>query len=309
MNIYAIIDIGSNSLKMLIYRAINGGMEIISDRATITGLGAGVYQTGNLSEKSIVKTIRVFKEYIAKAQALGVEAVTAIGTMALREAANGGEFLVRAERETGHKIEVISGEEEARLSYKAALSLPGLENKKVLIFDLGGGSTEFIYVRDKELVERKSLNIGVVNMTEQFLSNDPVTKNQIDELDKYLKNRLATEIVNKEIDIIVGVGGSVSTMSAVQMELKEYKPGLIHNFHLSREEILRQIELYRSREIERRKEIAGLQAGREEVILAGSVIVKVILSYFNQKEVIVSEQGLRHGIASEQCEKILEEQR
>ena len=299
LNKYAIIDIGTNSVKMYVFSVNDGKLETISDQGKVTGLGAGIFDTGNLAEQSMVRTICVIKEYMKFSAAAGVFDVTAVGTMALRTAANRDVFIERLRRETGLKMRVISGEEEARYSFLAASSLAGLEKKKVLVFDIGGGSTEFIYGKDKELIKRQSLNIGAVNMTEQFLASDPVTKLELQKLENYLKKLLEVKILNKDIDMIVGLGGSITTMCAVKMKMVTYCPGQIHNYTLCIEEIERQIELYRERAIMKRAAIRGLQAGREEVILAGSSIVSAILRHFSRDNVLISEWGLRHGIAHE----------
>jgi exopolyphosphatase / guanosine-5'-triphosphate,3'-diphosphate pyrophosphatase len=294
---YAIIDVGTNSVKMYVFSVKDGKLETISDQGIVTGLGEGIFEIGKLTLQSMELTICVIKEYMELAATNGVIEVTALGTMALREAANRDVLIKKVYQETGLKIEVISGEDEARFSFLAALSLKGLEEEKILVFDIGGGSTEIIYGKGKELIERKSLNIGAVNMTEQFLTSDPVTKFELKELESYLKKLLQANILNKDIDIIVGIGGSIITLCAVEMKMAEYCPSQIHNYTLCIEEIERQMELYRISTISQRTEITGLQSGREGVILAGSAIVRTILRHFGRKSVLVSEWGLRHGIA------------
>jgi len=296
MDKYAILDIGTNSIKFFIFSIENGKSKTIIDVNKISRLGEGLNKTGVLSDEAMNRNIEVLRSFLKSADEENVKEITAVGTMCLRSAKNSNVFLQKAKKELGLTINVIPGEEEARLSYLAVLSTIGKTNKKVVVFDTGGGSTEFIFGKGIDLNDRISLNLGAVHPTEEFLNSNPVTSDELNTMQDYMFNFFNERITNKDANYLIGIGGTVTSMGAVMHKMVEYDPKIIQGSQMTLEEVENQIELYKNKTIEKRKEIPGLQPKRADVILAGAVIIKTIMKIFDIKSFTISDRGLRHGL-------------
>lgn len=293
---YATIDTGSNSI--LLYIAFideQGSFRRIIDKSEITRLGKDLHKTGILSEDSTMKSLEVFKEYRKICDENGVPEIASVGTMALRMAKNSNEFIEKVTEETGISIEIISGEEEARLSYLAVKSGIGIKNKTI-IFDIGGGSTEFIYCDETGIKNRFSANIGAVRFTEDLLKSDPVKPDEL---------KSAGELINKEISVInfekgikslIGSGGTVTHLAAVRHKMINYLPDIIQGTVITLDELKTQITEFSRKTIEERMKIPGLEPKRADVILAGALIIKSILMHSGMNSFTVSDYGVRHGL-------------
>jgi len=296
MKKYAILDIGTNSIKFFLFSIENGKSTTIIDSNKISRLGEGLIKTGIISEKAMDRNIEVLREFLKSAEEENVKEITAVGTMCLRSAKNSDVFLKKAKDELGLIIKVIPGEEEARLSYLAVLSTIGNTDKKVVVFDTGGGSTEFIFGRGIDLNDRISLNLGAVHPTEEFLNSNPVTNDELSTMQNYMMNFFSARITNKEADYLIGIGGTVTSMGAVMHKMVEYNPKIIQGSQMTLEEVKNQIELYKNKTIEERKQIPGLQPKRADVILAGAEIINTIMKIFKIDSFTISDRGLRHGL-------------
>ena len=296
----AVIDIGSNSAKFLVgQRREDGSVEVVREGTAVVRLGEGLHETGRLSADAMERNAEAAASFAEQAGALGAEEIRCVGTMALRSAANSGEFLALVKERCGLDVEIISGEEEARLSYLAVLSALPDTKEDVVIFDTGGGSTEFIYGRGREVVKRFSVNIGSVRLTETFFADDPVHREKIPQVLEQIAAELREADVEASGGKLVGIGGTVTTMAAVSLGMTRYDPEVIQGSVLSRKEVLRQIQAYSSKTVARRCEMPGLQPGRADVILAGACILQVIMDRLGAEELTVSDRGLRHGLAWE----------
>ena len=241
--------------------------------------------------------VRKFMSFAAKARELGAEKIVAVGTMALRSAENSAAFVARAKELSGVEVQVIPGEEEARLSYLAVLSGLPLMDGELVIFDTGGGSTEFIFGRGKELKNRFSVNLGSNRITEDFFADDPVKEGSVEKAVAQIDKEFAEAGVNGKPAQLVGMGGTVTSMGAVKHKMVKYDPDVIQGSALTREDVEEQIEAYASRTIEQRRELPGLQPKRADVILAGACILKDILQRLDAPQLTISDRGLRHGLA------------
>jgi exopolyphosphatase/guanosine-5'-triphosphate,3'-diphosphate pyrophosphatase len=166
----------------------------------------------------------------------------------------------------------------------------------VVMFDTGGGSTEFIFGKDEHIERRVSVNVGAVRYTEQLLVSDPVTQEEFTQAMKAIEHDLAEVHIAENIGTLIGVGGGIVNLCAVKLQLTVYQPDRIHGFRLELREVERQIELYRSKTIAERKQLPGLQPERADVILAGAMIVRTILQKAGVPSLLVSDRGLRHGV-------------
>jgi exopolyphosphatase/guanosine-5'-triphosphate,3'-diphosphate pyrophosphatase len=297
---YAAIDIGTNSVKFHVGEARADGIwQTILDRAVVTRLGEGYNETGRLGEETIERTIAAVADMAEEARRSGVEAIAAVGTAVLRLAPNGS-TLVDAVAERAHvEVEVIDGEEEARLAYIAAKSSLGLGRGSHTVFDTGGGSSQFTFVRNGRVDERFSVNVGAVRLTEQYGLSGKVTEDRLASAREAIAAELAVLEGRPVPDALIGMGGAVTNLAAVKLGLATYDPDAVHGSVLDRTEIDRQIELYCARSAEQRRQIVGLQPGRAEVILAGACIVSAILAKLGRESFIVSDRGLRHGLLME----------
>jgi len=293
---YAILDIGTNSIKFFVAEIKDGKIFSIIDTNNISRLGEGLQKTGKISSEAMERNIEVLADFLKTAEKEQVEEITAVGTMCLRTASNAAEFIKKAKEHLGLDIQVIEGEEEARLSYLAILSTLGIEAKNVIVFDTGGGSTEFIFGAGTKLKNRISLNIGAVYPTEKFLISDPVTDEELKTTIDYVKNFFSEHNLSGNPDVLFGIGGTVTSLGAVKHKMEKYNPQIIQGSKMELDEIERQIELYKNKTIVERSQIVGLQPKRADVILAGAIIVKTIMETFGKHEFIISDRGLRHGL-------------
>ncbi|MBT4331727.1 MAG: Ppx/GppA family phosphatase [Candidatus Cloacimonetes bacterium] len=296
MDKYAILDIGTNSIKFFLFSIENGKLTTIIDTNNISRLGEGLLKTGIISDEAMDRNIEALRGFMKSAKEENVKEITAVGTMCLRTANNSDVFLKKAKEELGLTIKVIPGEEEARLSYLAVLSTIGNTDKNVVVFDTGGGSTEFIFGKGANLNNRFSLNLGAVHPTEEFLVSDPVTNDELKKMQDHMMDFFSEKITEKKADYLIGIGGTVTSMGAVMHKMVKYDPKIIQGSQMSLEEVKRQIELYQNKTIEERKQIPGLQPKRADVILAGAGIINAIMEIFEIDSFTISDRGLRHGL-------------
>ena len=235
--------------------------------------------------------------FAAEAGEQGVEEIVCVGTMALRSASNSGDFAARVRELCGVKVQIIPGEEEARLSYLAILSGMPVPEGELVIFDTGGGSTEFIFGRGKELIKRFSVNLGSIRITEKFFQEDPAGEGSVEAAVKEIDEEFeAAGVVGHPVKL-VGMGGTVTSMGAVKHKMVTYDSDIIQGSTLTRADIGEQIKAYKERTVEQRRELPGLQPKRAEVILAGACILKNITERLGMDELTISDRGLRHGLA------------
>ena len=178
----------------------------------------------------------------------------------------------------------------------AVLSTIGETDRDVVVFDTGGGSTEFIFGKGRELLDRISLNLGAVQPTEKYLLSDPVTPKEVEDMLVHMKAYFKKHKIHGKADYLVGIGGTVTSMGAVKHKMVKYDPSIIQGSELTLDEVNKQIGDYSSKTIEQRREIAGLQPKRADIILAGAGIVKTIMETFQVKSFFISDRGLRHGL-------------
>jgi exopolyphosphatase/guanosine-5'-triphosphate,3'-diphosphate pyrophosphatase len=238
--------------------------------------------------------------------------IAAVGTMALREAKNASVFVERVRQTARIDLKVISGDEEARLSHAAVRSDIGLEKKDFLVFDTGGGSTEFIYAYGAERTPRKSLSIpiGVVQLTERFFQDDPVAAGSVPEAEAFVKKKLSENGIDKigrntefPAEALIGVGGAVTTLASVRRAKTGEGTGTdgvgVHGSMLEYAEVAAQAADYAAKTLAERKAIAGLLPERADIVLAGACVVKAVMEILGMSVLTVSARGLRHGLMSE----------
>jgi exopolyphosphatase/guanosine-5'-triphosphate,3'-diphosphate pyrophosphatase len=240
--------------------------------------------------------LQVLSQYLEQCQTLGVQKIFAVGTSALREARNSREFLNKVKERLGLSIEIISGEEEAQLSFLAvARDLKKIE-ELILVVDVGGGSTEFILGRGDEIIQWTSLPLGSVRFTETFLHSDPVQEEEWDRMEKEIRKWLMNIPHPQGTFSMVAVGGTATTLASVEQGLEKFNVEKIHHFDLKRKALRNQLSLYRSKTMSERRKIEGLSPARADVILAGGAILYRAMEELNCPFVLISCHGVRYGL-------------
>ena len=280
-----VVDLGTNSTRLLVADVDDGHVEEINRRTEITRLGEGVDERRQLLPLPIARVRNVLADYRQELDAQGAERVLAIGTSAIRDAENGEAFLGEVEWSYGWKTRLLTGEEEANLTCKGVADGRPLD-PATLILDIGGGSTELITAETCV-----SLDIGSVRLTERFLTTDPPTREELDACAAAVRDALP----GLEPTSAIGVAGTITTLAA--LELGRYDPEQIHGRRLSREEVEAQLERLASVPVEERRGLPGLEPERAPVIVAGAVIVDEVLGRYELSGLKVSERDLLHGAA------------
>ncbi len=292
----ASIDIGTNTILLLIAEVEDGKIRPLYEIETVVRLGEGLQKKGMLLQEAMDRAIQTLAQYLKRSQEMGVQEIFAAGTSALREAKNSEDFLKLAKGKLGLSIEVISGEEEAQLSFLAVAKDLQEREKPVLVVDVGGGSTEFILGKGDRIDEWVSLPIGSVRFTEQFLRSDPVREEEWGKMERRIRELLAGVPRSRREASMVAVGGTATTLASVEQGLEDFIAEKIHHYVLGREALKNQLLLYRSKTIEERKKIPGLPPARADVILAGGAILYLAMEELQYPAVLISCHGVRYGL-------------
>ena len=296
------IDVGTTSVKVHVgERAADGTWSRGRARAEMTRLGEGLDATGRISDEARDRTAAAVAGMAAEARADGALAIAAVGTAGLRIAANREAVVLAIHARSGVRVEVISGEEESRLAFVAARDSVGTGGSggPVAVFDTGGGSTQLTFGHGASGDERFSVDVGAVRVTERFGLAGPVGPEVLADALAAIAADLARLQDRPPLDALVGMGGAVTNLTAVRHGMTVYDPDLVQGTVLTREEIDRQIELYRHLDAQGRVAIPGLQPGRADVILAGACIVRTVLEALGCASFTVCDRGLRHGLLAE----------
>ncbi len=314
--ILAGIDIGTNSLRLLIAQVDRGIFrEIYANRKT-TRLGKGLEHTGELDREAEERSLDAFADFTDIIRKHGVQHIAAIGTSALRKASNAADFIQEIKRKTGLAVIVISGEEEARLtSMGVARSLEehgraGRDKpKNALIIDIGGGSTEIIataYGRDTTVA---SLPLGAVYLSERFIRHDPPDQKELESLRLAISSILekkAIEIQPERESVFAGTAGTITTLASIVHGFETYNPARINGSVLEREAVDNVVYTLSRMTLKERKSVRGLELGREDIILAGAIVMQEMMKFFGYSSLIVSDWGLREGIVLNLYERLRE---
>jgi exopolyphosphatase / guanosine-5'-triphosphate,3'-diphosphate pyrophosphatase len=312
------LDVGTNTVMMLVAETTaDGGARRVIDLGRVTRLGQGVDQNHRLDPAAMTRTVDAIVEFVEQARTAGAEKIVTAGTATLRDAAD-GESLVRAVRErTGVELEIVSGETEAWLSYLAVVRGLRLDpSQRLLIIDIGGGSTEFIHAggsatefihaggsatefistESSAKLQLASLQIGSVRLTERILHHDPPTTREAADLRLAIDADLRGLGWKFETDLLVGIAGTVTTVCAIALGMETYDPDRIHGYQLSRDDVERVLALLGKMPLAGRRKLKGLDPARADVIFAGTAILERVMSEADANSLTVSDQGVRWGL-------------
>ena len=296
----AAIDIGTNTILMLIAE-IEGHRitRIIRDEHAIARLGKGVDENRFLVPETFERVLGFVQSYRQIALLEGVEAIRACGTSALRDAENREEFVKFIFDHTGIKIRILSGVEEALMTYRGALWGFPESNAVRGVLDIGGGSTELIYGCGSNILENKSLDIGSVRLTERILRKSPPDLEALHTANDYIRNQLKFFPPFADGSILYGVAGTLTTLAALDQNLEFFDGLKIHGYRLPKSHIDTIFERLAKLTLPEILHYPAILPDRADIILGGILILKEVLSYFSIPEIVVSRQGLRYGMMLE----------
>lgn len=295
----AAIDVGTNTVLLLVAERRDGGFAPVVERAEITRLGRGVDASGRLDAAAIRDTVGVLAEYAREARALGADRIVCVATSAARDAANGAEFFEAARAAAGLVPEVISGDEEARLVYASAWrDFGGHGGGPLAVLDVGGGSTEFTHGRGPAPEGRTSLQVGAVRLTERHVRTDPISGAELDGLRRAARDALRSlsSMTLPPGGRLVGVAGTVTTLSAVAQALPAYDAARVHGAALSLAEAEALVTRLATLPVKARAALPGMEPKRADVILAGALIVAEAMRVTGFERLTVSDRGVRWGL-------------
>jgi exopolyphosphatase/guanosine-5'-triphosphate,3'-diphosphate pyrophosphatase len=295
------IDVGTNTVRLLVADVAGpGAWRVVTQHQTVTRLGEGLAASGALGEAPMGRTLAVVVDYVARGTDLGAVDVKIVATSAMREAANGRVFADAIERATGRRVQVVSGEDEARLTLRGVRSGLGRLAGRVVVFDIGGGSTEYILAEGPRILAAVSLRLGVVPLAERFPFPGRVDPDGFAGLLGEVRGRLARElpgaIRGARPAHLVGTAGTVTTLGALDLGLRHYDPRRVQGHTLSRAAIEAQRARLASLSVADRAELPCLEPGRADLILPGIAVVLATLDEVGADRVVVSDAGLREGI-------------
>jgi exopolyphosphatase/guanosine-5'-triphosphate,3'-diphosphate pyrophosphatase len=300
MTAVAAIDIGTNSTRVLVARPVDGRLDILDRVMTITRLGQDVGRTGRLSDEAVERTLACLRGYREIIDRHDVRAIRVATTSASRDASNRDEFFAAVEDVVGVRPELLSGDEEGRVSFLGATSDLDPALGPFLVVDIGGGSTEFIAGTD-HVEGVMSIDVGCVRLTEKFLEHDPPQPEEltaaISFADAYLEDVQRELPGGGDARTLVGLAGTITTVAAVEIGLAEYDRDRIHHFRLTRDAAE---DVFRTLATEARADRLhnpGLEAARADVIVGGCCVLVALFRRFGFDEMIVSEADILDGLA------------
>lgn len=292
----AAIDIGSNSIKLRMGRLVDGKVEVLLDATEVVQLGRGLVD-GQFTQEAMDRALAVVSSMADQARRAGAR-TRLVGTMALRVAANAEEFTRRVLGATGLRVQILSGEEEARYSWRGAASLLPTGGDLVM-FDTGGGSTEFVLAQGGRIVRVQSLPVGAVSLTEDFLGFGPVPQRALDAACSHVDALLREHDIRRlgpGAPSVVGLGGGVVAMASVKTGREAFLPQDLHGMTLTVQDLKTQIRLYSLLNPEERQNVVGLPPSRSDVVLGSACIVLRALAALEVPSCVLSIYGLRHGV-------------
>lgn len=297
----ASIDIGTNSVLLLIVEQTELGLQVHEEVQRLPRLGAMVDSNGVLARQSIDRVLEVLTEYAEIIQTYGdgvLKKTRVTATSAVRDAANKNEFLSLVKEIVGFEIQILSGEEEAKYTYLGAISQTKVESNSILVVDIGGGSTELAMGDSSQWLRGISVDMGCVRFNERYLVHNPPYQEEIGECRRSIEALLeSTKLRFPPNTQVVTVSGTATSLAAIDQQLFPYQLSRINNYRLNTDKLAKSIEIFSLHTYEQLIELhPEVMQGRADVFLAGLLILEGVLRFASVEEFIVSSGGIRHGI-------------
>ncbi len=308
---HAVIDVGTNTVILLIASQSKKDLKILHDEAIITRLGQAVSEKHFFLPEAMKRTLTALQSFKETCKKHKVDKISVIGTAAFRAAANAEVFRTMVKKECGFKIDIITGDQEAQYTFEAATADFGKKHNKLMVIDIGGGSTEIIMGETNAPKGKKkngpqsviSLVLGSVVMTEQYVTNDPIPDEDLTRLVLAIRNMLRDNLedfypenFNAEEYTMVATAGTATTLAAIDQKMAIYNPQKIHGSLLSKKGLEALIETLASMTVKQRQTLPGCEPLRADVILAGAIILNELMKFFKKSETLISDRGLRYGV-------------
>ena len=292
----AFIDLGSNSVRFVIYEiSKTGSYRLIYQEKESVRLSENMWGAHELTEEAMERSLRALKGFVHMADAMEVDTIKAVATAAVRLAKNGDAFIKSVKERTGLDLERIAGEEEARLGFLGVINTIGL--KDFIIFDLGGASTEITLVRNRHITKSVSLPIGALTLTGTYQKGDEYTPKELDKLTKVVKKTIKEHTWLRNVKLpLLGIGGTARNIAKMDQRKLSYPITKLHNYEIPHHRFHEILEEVKGKSLEERKKISGLSSERADIIIAGLTIVEELFNYVNTKTLVVGGCGLREGL-------------
>jgi len=299
----AAIDIGTNTIKLLVAAVEAGTLIALHEDSQTTRLGEGVAKTKQLTAEAIERTAAGLAAFAGKAREMGAAKILAVATSGAREGKNTEQFLARAREMAGLDVEIISGEREAELIFAGVSTDAGLRDQRLLVMDVGGGSAEIIAGQSGCIERRVSVAGGAVRLTERFLRGDPIPSSELDALLLHGRELLRLELAQCSLDgrIMIGTGGTVTTAAAIEQSLARFSIEKVNHYPLTRQRLAEMLERLRALPLAERRKVPGLPPKRADIIVAGLAMYVVAMELAGVGKLTVSTRGLRFGLLAERC--------
>lgn len=297
----AVVDMGTNSTRLLVADVEGDRVREVERRSTVTRLGRGVDTSGTLAAEAIEDVCATVAEYVAVYEELAAERVVAIATSAVRDARNSGAFTGELRERFALGARVLSGDDEARLTYLGAVHERRAQDE-TLVVDIGGGSTELVVGSGEDVAFHASLQAGTVRHTERHLRHDPAEAAELEALAGDVRGLIDEALAGSAFASArhgIGVAGTPTSLAAIDQGLDPYDPELVHGYTLPLPAIQRMCSELAARSLEQRLQVPGLHAGRAPTIVAGVVILIQVMRAFGLAQIEVSEHDILYGAALE----------
>jgi exopolyphosphatase/guanosine-5'-triphosphate,3'-diphosphate pyrophosphatase len=300
----AVIDIGTNSILLLVAHCNTAGtLTPLAYEQRVPRLGKGVDSKRKLQKESMQQAVSVLQEYKKILKRFDLTSVVVCGTSAVRDAHNKEEFAELVQSRTGFDLEILSGEDEAMWAYRGALSgIPDIQ--RACVIDIGGGSTEITIGTSRSVTGTRSLDIGSVRLTERYFAHDPPTPYELTGASELIQEQLGTLRGHYfGAPTVVGVAGTATSLAILDQGLKTFRLAAVTNYEMTADAVQRLLGQLLEMTSARIAQLSAVMEGRSDVITAGTLILSQVLSYFGFSRIIVSERGVRYGLALRECEK------
>jgi exopolyphosphatase/guanosine-5'-triphosphate,3'-diphosphate pyrophosphatase len=294
-----VIDIGTNSTRLLIADVDGTRVDEVERRTTVTNMGRGVDHSRSICSDAVEDVCAVIADYKARYEEMGAERVMSIATSAVRDAVNGDAFIAELRERFDLDARLLSGEEEAHLTYLGATAQRPAE-EATLVFDIGGGSTELIVGSGTEVDFHTSLQAGTIRQSERHLTSDPPDPHELEDLAADIRNLIDRAVAAQpkaKASRAIAVAGTPTSLAAIDQELEPYDPGRVHGYQLRMQPIQRMLSRLSSLPLAERLRVPGLHPGRAPTIVAGTVILVQVMRAFGIQQIEVSELDILHGSA------------
>lgn len=294
------IDIGTNSMRLLIADYNDNKIENRKKYINTTRIGQGVDQDGYITNEALERNLKALKEFSDKCNEEKCEKVYCMGTSALRDSKNGQDFINEAKKLTNIDVKIICGEEESNLGFMGVLEgTEGDKKEDILVIDIGGGSTEFVVGNEEGIKFCKSENVGALRMTEKFITTDPISDEEFSSMTNFIEDTISSTINKIEtmnISKLVGIGGAITSLSAMNQQLEVYSMEKVHNSVVTKKDLEKILQNLKIMTLNDKKTLKGLQPKRADIITAGVKILHIVMEKLEIEKIMISEYDNLEGL-------------